>query len=480
MGAGLAGLYAAIVIVGGLIAFFLGDPWLMKGWTLAVPGMSPIYPAVLSVLALVHIQRSEGTLAGDKLARWGLLLSLLVGLGYWSYVGATYFVICRKADEYGQAFVNNLADRKTMSAFLMTLPPSERPAEGEATRAQVEARFNAGEMSRSGGGAFTAFSQTESVRILALGGAETKIEFSGVDNWDYIGGGYQVRLLYKVDTPQIAFVMEVTVQGKEGKGLAGRQWHVLWDKVGMRSEPTPVMSPKGKNQLPAAMQAREYLAAQWLRNMGEGKTLEVYLATRPADEREGARKAAEAVFLGCSAAADGLGAGALPGAAPAAVLGRAALNRAAQDADPDLRRVAVLPGMHDFLADKLLNAGKDVFWAPDAARDEIIELFREAFRHPDTQLAKMITPDTKVRFPWMQVVGDRFVVESDFATRIPSAAPRFMVEGRIVTDCDAAEAEAGTVTSWRVLRVDLVGAKVAPNRPAGAEGGPPMPPMPAM
>src|SRR5207245_1329833 len=125
-------------------------------------------------------------------------------------------------------------------------------------------------------------------------------------NWDYIGGGYQVRLLYKVDTPQISFVMHVTVQAKEGKGSEGRQWYVLWDQVGMRSEPTPVMSAKGKNQLPAAMQAREYLSGQWLRHMQDGNTLEVYLATLPADEREGARKPAEAVFLGCSAVADGL------------------------------------------------------------------------------------------------------------------------------------------------------------------------------
>src|SRR5262249_50203224 len=102
----------------------------------------------------------EGTLAGDKLARWGLLLSLLVGLGYWSYVGATYFAIGREADRYGQKFVEKLTNRDTLGAFMMTLPPSERPPDGEAARGQVEARFNSGEMSRTGGGALSAFSQT--------------------------------------------------------------------------------------------------------------------------------------------------------------------------------------------------------------------------------------------------------------------------------------------------------------------------------
>src|SRR5581483_5022904 len=192
--------------------------------------------AVLSGMGWWQVQRSEGTLAGDKLARWGLLLSLLVGLGYWSYVGATYFAIGREADHFGQKFVDKLAKRDTLSAFLMALPPSERPAEGEGARGQVEARFNAGQMNRSGGGAFTSFSQTPFVRLLSLGGDETKVEFAGVDKWGYVNVGYQVRLLYNIETPQISFVMELPVQGKEGKGAAGRQWFVMWDKVGLRGE----------------------------------------------------------------------------------------------------------------------------------------------------------------------------------------------------------------------------------------------------
>src|SRR5947209_6760085 len=83
------------------------------------------------------------------------------------------------------------------------------------------ARFNAGQMSRTGGGAFTAFAQTPFVRLLSLGGNETKIDFAGVDKWGYVNGGYQVRLLYNVETPQISFVMEVPVQSREGKGSAG-------------------------------------------------------------------------------------------------------------------------------------------------------------------------------------------------------------------------------------------------------------------
>jgi hypothetical protein len=473
IGVAVAGLYAAVVIIGGLVAFFAGDPWLMAGWTILLP----IAGAVLSGMGWWQIQRSEGTLAGDKLARWGLLLSLLVGLGYWSYVGATYFAIGREADQYGQKFVEKLAKRDVLSAFLMVLPPSERPAEGEGARGQVEARFNAGQRSRTGGGGFTAFSQTPYVRLLSLGGPdETKIEFSGVDKWGYLNGGYQVRLLYNIETPQITFVMEVPVQAREGKGSAGRQWFVLWDQIGLRGNLDSKLSPKGKNQLPTAMQGREFLEGPWVRALDGGKTLDAYLPTLPEDQRDAARQTGETTYLGV-VLADGLGAGFAPGCAPAAAA------RLALAADADRGQALFLPGLYDFLRGSLVSAEKDVFWAPDpAARDEIIEEFRQAFRHPNSQLAITVQPDVKVRFPWMHVKDDRFVVECDFMARVPFSAPRYMVEGRVVIDCDAAQAEAGTVSSsgWRILRVELVGAKAAPTMPAAPEGAKPIPPIPAM
>jgi hypothetical protein len=457
IGAGVAGLYAAIVVVGGLVAFFAGDPWLMPGWTV----LFPVASAVLCWLGLVQIQRSEGTLAGDKVARWGLLLSLLVGLGYWAYVGATYFAITREANSFGQAFLKKLVSQDELSAFLLTLPPSERPAEGEGARAQVEARFNAGEMSRSGGGAFTAFQQSEPVRILTLGGTESSFESAGVKSWTYKDGGYQVELLYKVDTPQISYLMELAVQAKEGKGSAGRQWYALWNNVGMLSTPKPVMSPKGTNQLAVGMKSRDFLTEEWLTAMKDGKTLDVFLATLPAAERDRARQTAAAGLV-----ANFLAAGAPPCGAPAATLARVALA-----ADLHLGPAAVLPGLYDFLDGQFLHAGKDLFWAPEGVRAEVIDTYRDAFRHPDGNLAMMLLPDTKVRFPRMYVQGDRFVAENDFTTRIPFAPPRFMVYGRVVTDCDAAEAEAGNVTSWRVLRAELVSAKLPPGRPSGP-GGP--------
>jgi hypothetical protein len=472
VGFGVAALYTAVVVLGGAIAFFLGDPWLMKGWT----ALFPVAAVALSAMALVYIQRSEGTLAGEKLARWGLLLSLVVGLGYWSYVGATYFAIGREADRNARSFLEKLTktadDRQQLiSAFLMTLPPSERPAEDAKVRDQVEARFNAGEMSRAGGGPFTTFVQTQSVRVLALGGADTKIESLGVDDWKYVAGSYQVKLLYKVETPQLAFAMEVTVLGQEGKGSEGRQWFVMWNQVGMRSDPKPVMSPQGANELNAVKTSRDYLSNTWLRALQDGKVLEAYLATLPEGDRDATRKAADAetAALGLLLS-DGLGGGALPNAAPATALARVALL-----ADASPKQVVALPALGAFLDGSLVRADPGVFWAPESMRADIIEHVRRSFRQQDSQLIALLTPEMKVQFPSMHVSGDRYVIENDVMTRIPLDTPRYMIEARIVMDCDAKEAQAGEVKNWRVLKLELINGRLAPFPATKPDGSPTMP-----
>src|SRR5262249_37684690 len=76
-----AALYAAIVLFSVVLAFVRRQPFFLPGWmlTLAIAG------AVLSFLALRQIRTSEGTRAGVPLARWGLWLSALFGVGSFTF-----------------------------------------------------------------------------------------------------------------------------------------------------------------------------------------------------------------------------------------------------------------------------------------------------------------------------------------------------------------------------------------------------------
>ncbi len=464
VGAGLSGLFTAIVVLGGLVAFFRGDPWLLNAWW----ALLPITGGALSALGLVQIQRSEGTLAGEKVARWGLLLSVLVGLSYWAYVGVTYFAIGREAEQFGKTFLTKVAQGELPSAFRLALPPDQRPPDDAELRPVLERRFNGlSETNRKG--PLTTFSQAEFVRIIRVGGPETTIEPIGVEDWKYLGGGYQVRLLYQVNTTLTNFVMDLTIQGKEGKGSKGRDWYVVWDKCGMRRDPPPHLSDEGKSLFTLAGDVPQQVMTYWLRPMAEHKAEDLYLQTLLPAQREQARKRADEWRLGLLLA-DAVGAGALPCADPAAVLGRVALG-----ADAEAARLASLgPGLDEFRAGtKFVRAPEGVYWAPEEIRAEIVKLARAEFRHPSELLATQFMPDPSARMPFIRRQGDRVVFEQDATLRLPSEAPRYAVDCRLLIDCDAAEATSGTVKSWRVVGLDLVSGKSLPlGRPTMGPGGP--------
>jgi hypothetical protein len=476
VGAGLAALYALVIVVGGFVAFLRGAPWFLPGWTLIVPGISPIYPAVLSVLALLQVRRSESTLAGDKLARWGLMLSIIVGLSYWAYVGTTYFAVGTEArDRAAKPFLDKLTSGQTLSAFLLTLPPGERPAEGPDLRAQVEARFNGVEPTR--GGQYTTFSQLEFVRMLTWAGAGAKIEPIGVEECKYTGGGYQVRLLYRIDSPTMSFAMGVVAQGDETKGPEGRQWYIMWDRCTLQNEPKPHWSDLGQKQLKNGMTSREYLAKNWISALQAGRTYEPYLATLLPAEQQREKEMVAKTLLGL-VTAEGPEGGAVP---------LSELTLAALACDPELAWAMASPGYRNFLAGGLVRADKDTFYAPEGVRDEIIALIKNGFRNPNHAFGTGLAPDTKIRFPWIRTENGRLVAENDFMIRLPIGQPKYAVEGRVVVDCDEGEVEAGEGVIWRVRSVDLVSAKPAfvhltPEMGGrgmpGSMGGRPMTPPP--
>jgi hypothetical protein len=460
-----------VVVLGGLIAQLQGNPWLMPFWTILIP----IAAAVLSLLGLLRVQRSEGTLAGEKAARWGLMLSALVGLSYWAYVGATYFAITREAGKFGQDFLGKLAADDRMGAFCLTLPPGERPPENAGLREQLEKRFNnVGDKGIKG--PFGTFRESDPVRLLSLGGTAASFEPLGVEKWEYASGAYKVQLLYRISRPETTCVMMVTVTGAEAKGSGGRQWHVVWEDTGLPQGQTPQIGDEGHALFRATSAARDYYLKDWLEILSKGQADEAFLATLPPAERVPLRKSAEHRRLAL-VLADALGAGALPCAAPGAALARAGLV-----ADPVASREASLPGFHGFASGDLVRADKGEFWAPEDIRETIVRLAREQFRRPDARLATalMLEPGPGTRFTYLRREGNSLVVGLDLSMPLaadPSRAFDYLAEGRVTLECDAAEAAAGPPKTWRVRSFDLVSGKPLPS------GVPLMPPgrrMPGM
>jgi hypothetical protein len=65
---------------------------LLRGQPFFLPALLILVPlagAVLSGMGLWEVQNSEGTRAGANLAKWGLALSLVFGIGYYVYQNVT-------------------------------------------------------------------------------------------------------------------------------------------------------------------------------------------------------------------------------------------------------------------------------------------------------------------------------------------------------------------------------------------------------
>src|SRR5262245_43288299 len=117
-GFGLGAVYALSLIVLALVSFFARKPLFLSGLSFLVP----VLAVVLCVLASVRIRRSEGTLAGASLVHWGLVLSLLVGLGYGAYRAGMYFAIKQQAQRFTERWLELLREGDMARAGLGLVP----------------------------------------------------------------------------------------------------------------------------------------------------------------------------------------------------------------------------------------------------------------------------------------------------------------------------------------------------------------------
>src|SRR5262245_51598195 len=84
-GLALGGVYAVLVVFSVVVGLLRREPFFLPLWLL----LFPLLGGVLCVLALRQIRQAEGTRAGGALARTGLWLSVLAGLGYTTYSAFT-------------------------------------------------------------------------------------------------------------------------------------------------------------------------------------------------------------------------------------------------------------------------------------------------------------------------------------------------------------------------------------------------------
>ncbi len=221
----ISGFAIAGLVIGGLFVLFLLLQILMgfsSRSTVLMPLWLEFLPAlgvVLSFLGMRSIRTSGGTLAGMRIAKVGLWLSLVAGLGYGSYYGATYLAVRQQADTAVQIWVEKLRQGKLNEAYLLTQAPNDRRGVNPDDERTMENRFNASPKGPPGSapkaGMLDMFRDNELIYMLRQGGKDTKAVPLGVRTWDENGGAHTIRRVYGIETPEGSFALQIVALGQD-------------------------------------------------------------------------------------------------------------------------------------------------------------------------------------------------------------------------------------------------------------------------
>jgi hypothetical protein len=277
----LSALYAALVVFTAVVALIRREPFFLPTWmhALAAGGV------VLSFLALRQIRVSEGTRAGTPLARWGLWLSVLCGLGTVVFSGFTGLAVRTQANSFltekgpdGGFFplLEEGTPRGVNAAFLLARPPEARRQANPNNDPEMEKVFDIPlDPMKDPRGGLTIFRSVDFVQLLGQHGTANEIVPAGDTKWDYDAKGYAVSRTYRIRNPEGEFDLKLKVQSVEsGTPGEGRKWMVLWAPM------HPPVSEVSLTPLGKTMQQLRTSAALfgnvWLFKLHAGALFEVH------------------------------------------------------------------------------------------------------------------------------------------------------------------------------------------------------------
>jgi hypothetical protein len=277
----LAAFLMVVVGIGGLIAFPSHPPWLLPLWTLAVP----VVAAACAGAARMHIQGSEDTLTGKGFTTWAVGLSVVFALCYAAYYTATYIAVRRQALDFADKWIQKLENDDVEDAFVDLIEPDQRAPKKENQRSDIEFKYNQPNPNSGELGRYTAFGQKLHVRLLR-GAPRSDVQLVSVRDWGFDTGGYVVRLSYRVETRDWSFPLELVVKGVEAPRDSrdkGRRWYVLHEES-LPGQIDPTYTGRGW-KLRHLMEEAYPMVEQWAMDLSNQQAFKAADAALPAADR---------------------------------------------------------------------------------------------------------------------------------------------------------------------------------------------------
>jgi hypothetical protein len=270
-GFAIGSLFALLVVVSAIAALIQGAPFFYPMWVIGIA----VVGVVVSLFGQRHVQSSEGTRAGAKLARWGLRLSVISGLMYTSYYYVTRYTIQVQANDFvmemkddagfiprvreGVAGTDPTHLTQLNTAFLLTRAPNDRSARPDNEKSMRQ-NYDAPEKDGKPG-QLTQFRDSALPRILYKQlGKEAEITPLAVLDWRYEKRSYKVVRSYRIKTKEteVDFVLAVYSVEAETAG-EGRKWFVNLRESG------PLLTSKGPTPLGDGVTRLRKFSSDWLK-----------------------------------------------------------------------------------------------------------------------------------------------------------------------------------------------------------------------
>jgi hypothetical protein len=274
----------------------------------------PVCAALLGLVALVLIRRSEGVLAGAALARLGLWVGTITALGYWAYWSATYLATCQQSNVFATRWITRLRDGKIGYALLDIVDPKIRQSINPEDEEKLELRIQSLGGQPGGPMAFGMFRRNKVVKPILQSGRDLKIEPLAVSEWEYKNNAFHITRGYRLTAPEVSFEIKLATIGAVSPthDWQGREWRMsLGEGAIVKAEPTAL-----GNRLNELRFESTRLLESWGFLMAHGNLLSVYMYSLPLEERKKLTDEYLARLIACRLAA----ASARLTGAPAAVL----------------------------------------------------------------------------------------------------------------------------------------------------------------
>jgi hypothetical protein len=475
----LGGSFAIYLVFAGLVGLRERTPLLLVAPVQAIP----VLGFALAMISLLLINKSDGTLAGRSLANWGLWLSVVFGLGYWAYYGATYFAVRQQSDVFVTEWLNKLAKGRISSAFVDCQAPGMRsrinPEDEETININFKLFF--GPQASQKGLPLDIFKENELIRIFIQGLEETKVEPKGIQEWDFENQSYRVSRIYEITTEEGKWDVQITSRGMESpnREYEGRQWIIVWSESKVLSHQLSAVGLRIQDLKGVAGQ----IAADWISRLSNDNLVGAYWQTRGTSSSEANAQAAAGFARLLSA---GLGGAPIQGNAVMPGQISTALSffnlLVAQEA---LRRSTYTL----FERDQIMKSEK--LKANDESTRKIaldgMQKFLGAAK--EGQEFRGVKYDNKsMRRPWRKK-GNAVILPVDCRFGLGGRAedPRFSVETTIFVEVGAPES--GGKIDFRIVGIELIEARdrakenqmpmeTPPQKPSRPEMGAPPTPIP--